>query len=148
MRKGAGVSRRVWAQPYARVALTARARQNVRPPGLPCQKRKAREPKFAGSLKIMPAAACLAEAAQPRRRDLLPGRRSFSEGGSHTAASAASRSSQQSACSMRKYDAGVGCQRYKEKAREPKFAGSLKIMPAATYSPTHFRMQYHRRYQA
>ena len=24
----------------------------------------------------------------------------------------------------------------------------IEIMPAATYSPTHFRMQYHRRYQA
>ncbi len=30
------------------------------------------------------------------------------------------------------------------KAREPKLAG-FEIMPAATYSPTQFPMQYHRR---
>ena len=33
------------------------------------------------------------------------------------------------------------------KTRERMFAG-LRKMPAATYSPTQFPMQYHRRYQA
>jgi hypothetical protein len=38
----------------------------------------------------------------------------------------------------------------KEKARFSKIVkrASFEIIPAATYSPTHLRMQYHRRWQA
>ena len=46
--------------------------------------------------------------------------------------------------------AAAGSQRTKEKGRDEPVGSTRphELIPAATYSPTHLRMQYHRRWQA
>src|SRR5688572_2959643 len=107
-----------------------------------------------------PAVASIAASERFVARAFVRGNRRCSEKGrasarlsrpGKAAPSSQHRTYDKKLCNKMIFRAGERCQEKeaaKMKKPAPNEAGFCKQLPAATYSPTHLRMQYHRRWQA